>query len=225
MEKLNNGYNNVTEVFIPDNEVIARVIAGEKHLYALLIKRYNQRLYRVCIAIVNNDTVAEELLQTTYIKAWENLEKFAFKSSFSTWLTRILINESLQWIKKQKKSLSMKDDIMETDTAGRAVANSQSPLSKLLQAELKAILEDAICTLPEKYRTVFVMRQIEEMSVAETQACLGLSEANVKVRLNRARTLLREKLSGMYNKEELLQFHLTRCEKVTLYVMKQIGLH
>jgi len=205
---------------IADDEIITRVLNGEKNLYALLVQRYNQRLYRVGMAIINADAEVEDVMQVAYIKAYESLSKFEFKSSFSTWLTRILINECLLRIRKRKSLSNMNDDIFGNKIY--QLGQVQTPLMKTLNSELKNILQDAIGRLPEKYRTVFIMREIEDMSVAETQECLDLSEANVKVRLNRAKTMLRNAVSAYYKKEDLLHFHLTRCNNVTEQVMKQI---
>ena len=221
MEKMHNQDIIATES-IADNEIIIRVLAGEKNLYALLVRRYNQRLYRIGISIINDDAEVEDVMQVAYIKAYENLKKFAFKSSFSTWLTRILINESLLRIKKSKQSLTINNDMIEKQIYQQSSGASQSPLMKVINTELKLALETAICQLPEKYRTVFIMREIEDMNVAETQACLDLSEVNVKVRLNRAKAMLQNSLSKFYKKEDLLHFHLSRCNRLTAGVMIRI---
>lgn len=208
---------------IADNEIISRVLAGEKDLYAVLVRRYNQRLYRVAISIINDDTEVEDAMQVAYIKAFENLRRFENKSAFSTWLTRILINECLQ-IKRKKQILTMSDDMLENEIHSQSAHKLQTPLTVVVNTELKTILEKAINQLPEKYKTVFVMRELENMSIAETQECLNLSEANVKVRLNRAKALLKDFLSSLYKKEDLLQFHLSRCDRVTENVMKKINI-
>jgi len=206
---------------LPDSEIIARILKGEKELYAIIVRRYNQRLYRVGMAIINDDSEIEDIMQVAYINAYENLGKFAFQSGFSTWLTRILINESLLRLKKKQKSININDDMMEHEF-NRHVSIVQTPVAKLLNAELKVMLEDAIRRLPDKYRAVFIMREIEGMNVADTQQCLSISEVNVKVRLNRAKALLKEWLSVYYKKEEILHFHLTRCNRMIERVMKQI---
>jgi RNA polymerase sigma factor (sigma-70 family) len=221
MDKMNK-QGVVTPDSISDNEIITRVIMGEKDLYALLVRRYNQRLYRISMSIINNDAEVEDAMQSAYIKAYENLEKFEFKSAFSTWLTRILINESLLRIKKRKKSLTMNDDMIDSENPYRSPGEPQTPLTNVINTELKLALEEAIRQLPEKYRTVFIMREIENMNVAETQECLNLSEVNVKVRLNRAKAMLRNTLSSFYNKEEIFHFYLSRCDRITEHVMKQI---
>jgi RNA polymerase sigma-70 factor (ECF subfamily) len=207
---------------ISDHEVIARVLKGEKDLYAIIIRRYNARLYRVGMSIINDDAEVEDIMQVAYIKAYESLGKFAFRSSFSTWLTRILINESLLRLKKRKLSLHLNDLMMNNEIPSFYPADAQTPASKTLNAELKTILEEAIRQLPEIYRTVFVMREIENMNIMETKECLEISEANVKVRLNRAKTLLKESLSRYYNKEDILHFHLSRCDRMVENVFAQL---
>ena len=205
---------------IPDNEVIARVLTGEKDLYAILVRRYNQRLYRVAMSIINDDTEAEEAMQVAYIKAYENLRKFEYKSAFSTWLIRILINQCLLHTKR-KRSLTMNDDMIENEIHQRFTDKVQTPLASMLNSELKTVLENAISRLPDKYRTIFIMRELENMSTAETQECLDLSEVNVKVRLNRANAMLRNSLASLYKKQDLLSFHLSRCDRITDNVMRQ----
>ncbi|MEX6689957.1 RNA polymerase sigma factor [Danxiaibacter flavus] len=205
-----------------DGELITRILQGEKDLYAFIVRRYNQRLFKVGISILNDDTEVEDVMQVTYINAYENLGKFGFKASFSTWLTRILINECLLRLKKRGSTITMNDDNMEREWQYRLAGETQTPATKVLNSELKTILEEAIRKLPEIYRTVFVMREIENMNVAETQACLSISEVNVKVRLNRAKALLRDLLSNYYRKEDIFNFHLSRCDRMVDKVMSQI---
>ena len=212
----------ITTDSISDYEIISRILLGEKNLYASIIRKYNQRLYRVAISITKDDAEAEEVMQVAYIKAYENLGKFEFKSAFSTWISRILINESLLWIRKRKQSFHINDDTAKNIIHQQQSVDSQTPLMKVINSELKKILEDAIMQLPEKYRTVFVMREIENMNVQETQECLDLTEANVKVRLNRAKSILRNSLSEYYKKEDILNFHLSKCDRIVENVMKRI---
>ena len=207
---------------ISDSEVIARILTGEKNLYAVLVRRYNQRLYRVAMSIMNDDSEAEEAMQVAYIKGFENLRKFEHKAAFSTWLIRILINECLLRTKKRKQSLTMNDDMIESEIHQRFTDQVQTPLATMLNSELKTVMEKAISQLPDKYRTIFIMRELENMTIAETQECLNLTEVNVKVRLNRAKAMLRNSLASLYKKEDLLSFHLSRCDRITDNVMKQI---
>lgn len=205
-----------------DHEVISRVLTGEKDMYAIIVRRYNQRLYRVGMSIINNDTEVEDVMQVTYIKAYENLGKFEFKSAFSTWLTRILINESLLRLRQRKRSVQLNDDVIEANDF-KSAADTETPYMKVLNSELKTLLEKAIDQLPEKYRTVFVMREIENMNIAETKDCLDISESNVKVRLNRAKVLLKDSLNAYLKNEEVLHFHLSRCDKMVKRVMEKIS--
>ena len=214
-------HHDISAGIIADNELIKRILNGEKNLYALIVRKYNQRLYRVGMAIINDDAEVEDIIQVTYIKAYENLGKFEFKSAFSTWITRILINESLLRLRKRKQLYGLENTINGKNHYPHSM-DKQTPLTDMLGSELKKILEKSIHSLPEKYRVVFVMREIEDMNVAETKECLGISEANVKVRLNRAKSLLRNSLSNYITKDELLHFHLSRCDRMVENVMKQI---
>jgi RNA polymerase sigma-70 factor (ECF subfamily) len=201
---------------LPDEEIVARILNGEKQLYESLIRKYNQRLYRIGRSIVNDDDEVEDIMQTAYLNAYVNLAGFKNNSSFSTWLTKILINESLLYKKRKvklEKILVEKQEIQH---------HTETPLAGLMNTELKILLEKSIARLPEKYRLVFVMREVEEMSTNETMETLNLSESNVKVRLNRAKEMLRDSLSSQYRYSGVYDFHLTRCDRVTNHVMVQI---
>jgi RNA polymerase sigma-70 factor (ECF subfamily) len=206
---------------ISDQEVIARILKGEKELYALVVRRYNQRLYRIGISMICNEVEVEDAMQVAYIKAYEHLKNFEFKSSFATWLTRILINECLFRIKSAKRSVALCEEKMDISSP-RQLIDNQTPFKKVMNSELKEILEGAIKKLPEKYRTVFVMREIENLNIAETKECLNLSEVNVKVRLNRAKALLQSELKAYYNNEDLFNYHKIRCDRMVDNVMKII---
>jgi len=221
MNKMENRDTIATET-ISDAEIIGRILEGEKNLYAIIVRRYNQRLYKVAMSIINDDAEVEDVMQVTYIKAYENLKQFAFKSSFSTWLIKILFNESLLRLKQRKKSVTVSDETIQHEVDKPSGIEIQTPFMKIVNVELKAILENAILNLPEKYRAVFIMREIEKMNVAETKECLDITEANVKVRLNRAKNLLKNSLREYYKNEDILQFHLARCQKMVGLVMKQI---
>jgi RNA polymerase sigma factor (sigma-70 family) len=198
-----------------DSEVIAGILEGHGFLYEKLMRKYNQRLYRVALAILNNESEIEDVMQTVYINAYLKLSSFEGKSSFSTWLTRILINECLMRKKKQQKMTDLSEIEQQQET-------SHNPLNEMMKKELKFILEKKISELPEKYRTVFMMREIEELSTKETMEILSLSESNVKIRLNRAKEMLRNSLSSEYRTAQLFDFNLVRCDRVVNYVMKHI---
>lgn len=200
----------------PDGELIARILGGETRLFEILIRRYNQRLYRISMSILNNEAEAEDAMQTAYINAYEHLSRFEQRCTFGTWLTRIMLNQCYA----QKRSRKFR--FMEFEQPDNFIT-METPVKDLANKELGNILEGAIAQLPEKYRLVFMLREIEEMSVRETSAALSIEESNVKVRLNRAKTLLRQTLGG-YMKESVYSFHLTRCDRIVSRVMQHLNI-
>lgn len=200
-----------------DEEIVARIVSGEKELYELLIRKHNQRLFRIGRSIIDDDDEVEDIMQTAYLNGYLNLAGFKNKSSFITWLTRILINECLL---HKKQRLKLEKIVRERQDLNY---HTQTPLADLMNTELKTILEKSIACLPEKYRLVFVMREIEEMSTQETMDTLNLSESNVKVRLNRAKEMLRDVLSVHYKSSGVFEFHLLRCDRIVNHVMSQIN--
>lgn len=203
---------------LSDEELVKRITQGEKYLYENLIRKYNLRLYRISMSIVNDEAEVEDIMQTTYLNAYLQLANFKNKSSFNTWLTRILINESLLHKKKNLKRNQLAVESEKDDL------HNDTPLRNLMNKELKIILEKAVSNLPEKYRLVFVMREIEEMSTQETMEVLDLGESNVKIRLTRAKEMLRNELNNYYKSAQLFEFNLTRCDKVANFVMTKIDL-
>jgi RNA polymerase sigma-70 factor (ECF subfamily) len=185
-------------------------------LFETLIRKYNIRLYRICISIVNDESVVEDIMQTAYVNAYSNLAGFKSRSSFSTWLIRILINESLLYKKRKVRLDQIVIERKETPY------HSETPLKDLMNRELKTILKKAITSLPEKYRLVFVLREIDGMSTDETMTTLNLTESTVKVRLNRAKEMLRNNLGSYYKSLEPDDFHLSRCDRIVECVMTEI---
>ncbi|MCD6064552.1 MAG: polymerase subunit sigma-24 [Flavipsychrobacter sp.] len=205
---------------LTDEEIVSLVLSGEKQLYEKIIRKYNPRLYRIGMAMVKRDDELEDLMQNAYIKAYENLGQFQSRAGFGTWLTRIFINECLQFLKKEKK---VSVDSINEHSMKNVVSDYRAPDNIALNRELAQALENALLELPEKYRLVFVMREMEDMSVAETVKALDLSESNVKVRLNRAKTMLRDKLNNYYKSDQVFGFYLTRCNRVVNNVMANIA--
>ncbi len=198
-------------------ELITRILAGEKQLFEFIVRRYNQRLFRIGMSLLADSTEVEDCMQTSYIKAYEHLGTFGQRSSLGTWLVRILLNECLAQ-KKRKRRMNTYHNEEEMDN--KTTINTPSKL--LLNKELGKVLENALAHLPEKYRMIFVLREIEEMSTRETGDSLGIGEPNVKVRLNRAKTMLRENLNG-YFKESVYPFHLSRCDLMVERVFQGIS--
>lgn len=202
---------------LSDEQIVARIIGGEQHLYENLMRKYNSRMYRISMSIINDTAEAEDIMQIAYLNAYRQLVNYKQQSSFGTWLTRILINESLL----HKKRKTKKDKaLMETSFIDE---HHDTPLNGLMNKELKLILEDAVAGLPEKYRMVFVMREVQGMSTNETMEVLGLGESNVKVRLIRAKEMLRMELNKKWKPEQIYEFNLVRCDVIVNYVMDKIN--
>lgn len=209
---------------LSDEAVIERIQSGEKEWYELIMRRYNPKLFRVGIAILKDESETEEAIQETYVKAYEKLNRFEHRSSFSTWLIRIMINEALARLRQKSHVF-----LFEQDEYAEALWHSalqkkdeRTPEQIMLNNELRTVLERAILGLPEKYRLVYMLREVEKISVQETSDALNISESNVKVRLNRARNLLRQHISQLYSETEVFSFHLTRCNRIVEAVMNRI---
>jgi RNA polymerase sigma factor (sigma-70 family) len=211
----------IAQTLYSDEELINRILNGETYLYEHIVRKYNQRMYRICMSVIHNDNEAEDLMQNAYIKAYENLHRFKGKSKFSTWLLRILINESLLWLQRNKRKINFQQGVLKENSL-KSVNQKNTPAQQMMNNELKKILEEAIAQLSPKHRVVFVMREIENMSVAETSECLHISQINVKVRLNRAKEMLRDILMKSEYKE-LYSFHLLRCDRIVTGVMEKIN--
>jgi len=202
---------------LSDEEIVNKILCGETALFEVLMRKYNERLYRISLSIVNDGDAAEDIMQTAYINAYRQLANFEGRSSFGTWLTRILINESLLYKKREQRTQQL---VMETTFTDE---HDETPLSGLLNKELKDILEKAVARLPEKYRVVFVMREVQGMSTDETMEALDLGESNVKMRLIRAKEMLRESLQNLWNPRDIYEFNLVRCDRIVDNVMGQIN--
>jgi RNA polymerase sigma factor (sigma-70 family) len=207
-------------VELKDSDIIHEILNGNKEKYALLMRKYNQRLYRICKGYLNDEDEIENVMQDTYVKAYQKLNTFENRSQFFTWLTRIAINECLQHLRRTGKmhlidTNEEKNDIMNTP-------DNNDPEKQSLNNELKSLLELAIARLPEKYRAVFIMREIEKMSVEETSEAMEITGSNVKIRLNRAKEMLRNTILNNYSMENIFEFNLIRCDRIAANVLTRI---
>jgi RNA polymerase sigma factor (sigma-70 family) len=210
---------------LTDEEVVARVLSGEKELYEILLKRYNQTLYRTIRSYLHDGEV-EDIMQEAYIKAFEKLSQFQGGSSFSTWLIRIGINEALQFLRQKKKARVINlygDHEDSTRILNMPDASKMNPEKKLINHERKLLLEKTIGQLPEKYRIVYMLREIEGMKNPEIAACLDITESNVKVRLHRAKLLIREEIFKISANANVFEFGNSRCDRMVERVMSRIG--
>jgi RNA polymerase sigma-70 factor, ECF subfamily len=207
-----------------DEEVVERVKAGETASYEIIMRRYNQRLFRVARAILRDDAEAEDVIQDAYVRAYQNLHQFAGYAPFSIWLTRIAVHEALRRLRLRNRSQQL--DEFEQDEEGpmKAVETSPDPEERASIAELGRLLEEVVLELPDGYRTVVMMRDIEQMSTSETAEALDLSEQNVKVRLHRGHAMMRGSLMARLGEAGRAAFLFMgfRCDRVVHAVFARL---
>jgi RNA polymerase sigma-70 factor (ECF subfamily) len=207
-----------------DLEIIERVKAGDTALYELIMRRYNQRLYRVTRAILRDDAEAEDVVQDAYVRAYQHLDQFAGSAAFSTWLTRIAVHEALRRLHLRDRSQQLEDTEPDEEGSMSVVETSLDPEQRASLAELGHLLEEAVLDLPDQFRTVIMLRDVEELSTAETAAALDLTEQNVKVRLHRGRAMMRKGLFARVGAsgKHAFPFMGARCDRVVLGVFARL---
>jgi RNA polymerase sigma-70 factor, ECF subfamily len=204
---------------LADEEVVVRVRAGESHLFEVLMRRYNQRLYRAVRAILQNDADAEDAVQQAYLNAYRHLDQFEGRARFSTWLTRIAVYEALSRKRRARDNpLGSSDD----EQVDRAVSAAPDPERQTYAGELGTLLEAALGALPHGYRSVFLLREIDGLNTAKTARQLRLREGTVKTRLHRARDLLQRKLHDV-TPSEAFRFDGKRCDAIVAAVMGRLS--
>jgi len=197
--------------------------------FEALMRQYNARLFRVARSILKDDAEAEDALQEAYIQAYRKMANFRGDAEMGTWLTRIVINQALMQLRRRRRerivvpfnNQGSDQDAQEADVAD---AHAESPSDITLRAELRRIIERRIDELPVGFRTVFVMREVEEMTVHETAECLGIPDATVRTRLFRARALLRESLERDLDtaRAGVFAFAGARCDRIVSAVLARI---
>ena len=205
-----------------ETEILSRIIGGEKQLYEIIVRRFNPALYKVGRAYNYNHEDTEDLMQETFIDAYKHLKQFEGRSSFKTWIIRIMMNNCYR---KREKS-SFKNEITKElkDNSTPMFSDSKNDTDKIFQnRELGNIIENALGKIPLDYRIVFSLREINGLNVAETASLLSISENNVKVRLNRSKAMLRKQIEGTYSANELFEFNLIYCDAIVKNVMKAIN--
>lgn len=207
---------------LSEEEIIQRILAGEKPLYELIVKRFNPTLYKIGRSYNYNHQDTQDLMQDSFIDAYKNLKQFEGRAHFKTWIIRIMLNNCY----RKKEKLSFKNELTTdfNENAKPMFSNTQyNTLNNIQSRELGHIIENALATITENYRIVFSLREINGLNVAETAELLGISEANVKVRLNRAKTILRNKIELAYSNVELYEFNLQYCDAIVINVMQKIN--
>jgi RNA polymerase sigma-70 factor, ECF subfamily len=207
-----------------DEEVVARVLAGETALFEIIMRRYNQRLYRVAHSILRNDAEAEDVMQDAYVRAYQHLGQFEGRAKFSTWLTRIAVHEALARAQRRNRVQEL-DAEPSGGYMDPLISKTPDPEQQASDHELVALLQTAVLALPANYRSVLMLRDIEEMSTIDTAQALELTEENVKVRLHRARALLRRELFSRAGAQRgnTFPFMGARCDRMVQAVMERIA--
>lgn len=209
--------------------LVGQVLAGDHEAFRQLMQRYNQRLFRVARAVVNDETEAEDVVQEAYMHAYEKLRSFRGEASLATWLTRIVLNEANGRLRRRRPEVGLERLEAAQPAAGRVLAfpskfGSEDPAAAAARAQLRRMLERAVDALPEPFRLVFILREIEECSVEETALALDLRPATVKTRLHRARQRLRADLHDTLatTLTEAFPFLGARCDRMTAAVLERL---
>ena len=214
-----------------DTEIIRRALAGDRNAFELLMRRYNRPLYRTARSIVKDDAEAEDVLQDAYLLAFHNLGTFRGESTLSTWLTRIVVNNAIARSRKMARCaeiIAISSDVdWETYPANPPMHQglTELPEQATERMEMRRLVEKKIDDLPETFRTVFMLRALEEMSVEDTASCLGIPEATVRTRYFRAKGLLREALSQEmdFALEGAFSFDGARCDRIVASVLARLA--
>jgi RNA polymerase sigma-70 factor (ECF subfamily) len=208
-----------------DQEIVDRVKAGDTALYEIIMRRYNQRLYRVSRAILRDDAEAEDVMQDAYVRAYQHLDQFAGRAPFSAWLTRIAVNEALGRLRSRNRGQQLDDTEDDGELRMDIAETSPDPEQNASTAELGHLLEEALLALPEKYRTVVMLRDVEELSTSETAEALDLSEENVKIRLHRGHEMARGWLFARVGTKAKSSFPFmgVRCDHVVHGVFARLA--
>ena len=210
---------------LTDEQVVAQVLDGQTALFEVLMRRHNERLYRAARSILRDDREAENVMQQAYVNAYAHLRQFDARASFATWLTRIAVHEALAHVRRRGRSRRLDIDARDTMEAVMQTCSQADPERQAMTREIALIVEAAVDRLPDGCREVFVLRQVQGLSTAETAESLGVSEDAVKMRLSRARAMLRRDLferAGLAA-PSAFPFHQPRCDRVVAAVFKRIG--
>ena len=209
---------------LSDAEIVEEVRAGRIDLFETLMRRYNQRIYRLARAVMRSDAEAEDVAQEAWVRAWSHLAQWEGRASFSTWVCRIALHEA--WARRRRGARTEPLEDGGDPGEGRMTEPSSPPQSEsaVYGTEVRSLLEEAVESLPETYRTVFVLRQMEELSTAETARCLEITEEAVKVRLHRARSALQRQLLERAGPgiRQAFPFLGARCDRLVATVLARV---
>ena len=212
---------------LDDVGLVQHVQRGNSAAFGVLMRRYNRRLYRTARAILKDDGGAEDALQEAYVAAYRHIGDFRGDAAIGTWLTRIVVNQALQALRKTRRERVVVpfDETADADSLAEvADAPGGTPENLMLRAEMRRLIERKIDQLPESYRTVFMLREVEGMTVEETAAALDIPAATVRTRLFRAKVRLREALAQELDvaTQDVFGFDGERCDRIVRTVLERI---
>ena len=209
---------------LPDAEVVRRVRSGDSALFEVLMRRHNQRAYRVARAVLRDEADVEDVMQQAYINAFTHLQQFEERSQFSTWLTRIALNEAFARLRRARAGHMALDA---EDEQQHVMAGQPDPERQANARELRSLIEQAIDALPEGYRLVFMLREIEGLTTSETSQGLGVRNDVIKTRLHRARAMLQRYVAERLGDDGgagIYRFLVPRCNRIVAAVFNRIAL-
>lgn len=204
-------------------DIIHRIVEGDIELFEILIRRYNPTLYKIGRSYGYQHEDTEDLMQETFLSAFKTLRSFQHRASFKTWLIKIMLSHCYH--KCHRFSFKYEKPAVQDLSDLNVPLFSSSPTDmekKILNSELKAVIEEAIASIPSDYRIVFALRELNGLTVAETAETLAITETNVKVRLNRAKSMLRKEIEKTFSAEEIFEFNLIYCDRIVQNVMKAV---
>lgn len=215
---------------LSDTEIARRIAAGDMDMLQQMMRRYNQTLYRTARSILKDDTEAEDAVQEAYVLAYHAMNQFRGDAKLSTWLIRIVANEALGRLRKRSRRAEVIDlsgnlnEVEQSSEASEEEMNTHSPERAAMRAETRRLIENKISQLPDAFRTVFMLRGIEELTVSEVAVCLSIPEATVRTRYFRAKGLLREALAREidFSLEDAFSFAGDRCNRIVANVLERL---
>jgi RNA polymerase sigma-70 factor (ECF subfamily) len=208
----------------PDAEIIAEILQGRTHLFEVLIRRNNPFLYKAGRSYGYPHEDVQDLMQETFVSAYQHLRDFGHRSSFRTWIVRIMLNHCYQ----KAQRYAHKNETTASEISEKAIPMFSQPSADtdkiVIGHEMRQALEHALLSIPLEYRVVFSLREVNGMNTIETAEALSISEANVKVRLNRAKKMLREQIEKSYAPGDLFDFNLVYCDAIVNRVFEELGI-
>lgn len=205
-----------------DLEVVQKIVSGEVELFEIIIRRNNPSLYKVGRSYNYNHEDTQDLMQDTYIDAFTGLSSFENRSTFKTWIIKIMLNNCYKKQQKWSSKNIITTEINEKSTPIFSNNQHTDTNKTVMNRELNFVIENSLQQIPMDYRLVFTLREVNGLNVAETADTLNISEANVKVRLNRAKAMLRKEVEKSYSVEDIFEFNLVYCDAMVQRVINKI---